>query len=222
MSGAAAPPRDSPSAAEPAAPVAFATTERQDRERLASAPLRSAPRPSLLRASVTTLRGAGPRLAAAAAELGIEKLGDLLEWVPHSYRERDEPRPLGELKLGEHATVLVEVRSARLRPTRRRGLTIVEATVADASGPGKAVWFNQPWLAERLREGTRMLLYGKLDRSGLRVEAHEFAEGNDATGIHTTGLVPVHPASERLRAQRIRDWAGRRCPRPARARAAPR
>jgi RecG-like helicase len=209
MSGAAAPPRDSPSAAEPAAPVAFATTERQGRERLASAPLRSAPRPSLLRASLTTLRGAGPRLAAAAVELGIETLRDLLEWVPHSYRERDEPRQLGELKLGEHATVLVEVRSARLRPTRRRGLTIVEATVADASGPGKAVWFNQPWLAERLREGTRMLLYGKLDRSGLRVEAHEFAEGNGATGIHTTGFVPVHPASERLRAQRIRDWARR-------------
>lgn len=206
MSGAAATSLDSSSAAEPAAPVAFATTERQDRERLASAPLRSTPRPSLLRASVTTLHGAGPRLAAAAGELGIEALGDLLQWVPHSYRERDEPRPLGELKLGEHATVLVEVRSAKLRPTRRRGLTIVEATVADASGPGKAVWFNQPWLVERLREGTRMLLYGKLDRSGLRVEAHEFAEGNGATGIHTTGLVPVHPASERLRAQRIRDW----------------
>ena len=93
------------------------------------------------------------------------------------------------------------------RRTRRRGLTIVEATVADDSGPAKAVWFNQPWLAERLREGTRLLLYGKLDRSGFRVEAHEFADDRDGAGIHTTGLVPVHPASERLRPQRIRDWA---------------
>ncbi len=156
---------------------------------------------------ITALRGAGPRLAAAAAELGIETVGDALLHVPHSHRDRAEPRQLSNLRIGEQATVEVEVRSACLRRTRRRGLTIVEATVADDSGPAKAVWFNQPWLAERLREGTRLLLYGKLDRSGFRVEAHEFADSQDGAGIHTTGLVPVHPASDRLRPQRIRDWA---------------
>ena len=79
------------------------------------------------------------------------------------------------------------MRSARLRPTRRRGLTIVEAAVADDRGPAKAVWFNQAWLAERLRAGTRLLLYGKLDRSGFRVAAHEFVGGEGGAGIHTTG-----------------------------------
>jgi ATP-dependent DNA helicase RecG len=204
-------------AAEPAAPPAFATKERQDRERLRSAVLRSAPRPSVLGASLTTLHGAGPRLAAAAAELGIETLGEMLLHVPHSYRDRSEPRQLSELRIGEQATVEVEVRSVRLRRTRRRGLTIVEATVADESGPAKAVWFNQAWLVERLRAGTRLLAYGKLDRAGFRVEAHELlpagkgtAEGATAAGppgLHTIGIVPVHPASERLRAQRLREWA---------------
>ena len=82
-------------------------------------------------------------------------------------------REVGELRIGEQATVMVEVRSARVRPTRRRNLRIVEATVADASGPLKATWFNQAWLAERLRPGTRLLLSGKLDRAGFRVAAHE-------------------------------------------------
>jgi ATP-dependent DNA helicase RecG len=176
-------------------------------EDLRGAPLRSLPRPSRLNAPITSLRGAGPRLAEAASELGIETLGDLLLHVPHSYRDRAEPRQLSELAIGEQATVEVEVRSVRLRRTRRRGLTIVEATVADDSGPAKAVWFNQPWLADRLRSGTRLLLHGKLDSSGFRVEAHELAEGDGAAGIHTTGLVPVHSASERLRPPRIRDWA---------------
>jgi ATP-dependent DNA helicase RecG len=165
----------------------------------------------VLEASIGSLRGAGPKLAAAAAEIGIETIGDLLLWVPHSYRERSAPRKLGELRIGEQATVEVEVRSARVRPTRRRGLVIVEATVADDSGPAKAVWFNQAWLVERLSEGTRLLLYGKLDRSGLRVEAHEFLDSQSAAapppGLHTTGIVAVHPASERLRAQRLREWA---------------
>jgi ATP-dependent DNA helicase RecG len=207
MSHPAAPARDHDRATEPTPPPAFASGEAQDRAALRSVPLRSVPCPSVLDRSLTVLRGTGPKLAAAASELGIETLGDVLLHVPRSYRDRAEPRELGDLRIGEQATVEVEVRSVRIRPTRRRSLVIVEATVADASGPGKAVWFNQPWLADRLREGTRVLIHGKLERSGLRVEAHELIEGDGAAGIHTTGLVPVHPASERLRAQRLREWA---------------
>jgi ATP-dependent DNA helicase RecG len=207
MTQAVAPPRDPRAERGHEPPPAFATTTSQARNRLHAAGLHSVPRPGVLAAGIRKLHGAGPKLAAAAGEIGIETLGDLLLHVPRSYRERSAPRKLADLRIGEEAAVDVRVRSVRVRPTRRRGLVIVEATVADDSGPAKAVWFNQAWLGERLREGTRLLLYGKLDRTGLRVEAHEFADGDGATGIHTTGLVPVHPASERLRAQRIREWA---------------
>jgi ATP-dependent DNA helicase RecG len=205
-----APPREPKTAAEPAPPLAFADGAPQGRDALREVPLRSAPRPSLLAARIDSLRGAGPKLAAAAGEMGLDTVGDVLLHIPHSYRDRAAPRKLGELRIGEEATVEVEVRSARVRPTRRRGLMIVEASVADDSGPAKAVWFNQAWLVDRLTEGTRLLLFGKLDRSGFRVEAHEVIGGDggeSSVGIHTTGIVPVHPASERLRAQRLREWA---------------
>jgi ATP-dependent DNA helicase RecG len=197
------------------APPGFATGAAQDRDALRAAHLRSAPRPSQLAARIMTLRGAGPKLAAAAEEMGLRTLGDILIHVPHSYRERAAPRNLADLRIGEEATVEVTVRSARLRPTRRRGLVIVEAQVADESGPAKAIWFNQAWLADRLQEGTRLLLFGKLERSGLRVQAHEVVgprTAHDTAGIHTTGIVPVHPASERLRAQRLREWAWQAVP----------
>ncbi|HMC07193.1 MAG TPA: ATP-dependent DNA helicase RecG [Solirubrobacterales bacterium] len=184
---------------------AFGSGEPLSARDLRAAALRSSPRPSRLRAPITTLRGAGPSISAAAAELGIETVGDLLLHVPHGYRDRSELRTIAELRKGERATVEVEVRSARVRPTRRRGLRIVEAAVTDESGPMTAVWFNQAWLADRLREGTRLLLSGKLERDRFRVEEHEFA--GPEVGIHTTGLVPVHPASERLAARRIRDLA---------------
>jgi ATP-dependent DNA helicase RecG len=209
MSRTIAPPRGRRTDEAPAPPGAFATGSAQDRVELRAAALRTAPRPSRLGARIQTLKGAGPKLAAAAAEMEIATLGDLLAHVPHSYRERSAPRKLADLRIGEEATVEVVVRSARVRPTRRRGLVIVEAQVADDSGPAKAVWFNQAWLAERLKEGTKLLLFGKLDRSGFRVESHEIlgAGADGAAGIHTTGIVPVHPASERLRAQRLREWA---------------
>ena len=74
----------------------------------------------------------------------------------------------------------------------------------------KAVWFNQTYLAERLQPGTRLLLNGKLDRSGFRVATHEVVSGGRAgsgpAGLHTTGIVPVHNASARLSANRLREW----------------
>ena len=197
-------------AAEP--PRGFGSGAPQERSALRAAALRARPRASRLAAALTTLRGVGPKLAAAAAELGIESVGDLLWHLPHSYRDRTRLTEIAELRLGQEGTVVAEVRSIRVRPTRRRRLTIVEATVADSSGPTKAVWFNQPWLAEQLTPGSRVVLHGKLDRSGLRVDAHELVEsasaatGRGPVGLHTTGIVPVHPASARLAANKIRDW----------------
>ena len=193
-------------------PRAIGSGEVLGREELLSAPLRSAPRPALLDAPITSLRGAGPKLAEAAGEMGINSVGDLLRHLPRVYRDRADPVGLGELKLGEEATVEVEVRSSKLiRPRRRRRFSILEAMVADRTGTAKAVWFNRAWLADRLQPGARLLLRGKQEKRGFTVSEHEFLDTEDA-GIHTTGIVPVHPASERLRAQRIRDWAWQALP----------
>jgi ATP-dependent DNA helicase RecG len=195
-------------------PRAFATGEVIEPADLLEAPLKTAPRPSILDAPITNLKGAGPKLSAAAAEMGIESLGDLLRHVPHSYRDRANPVGVGDLRLGEEATVEVEVAGAKLRPTRRRRLTILEADVFDSSGKAKAIWFNRAWLADRLQPGTRLLLRGKLEKRGFNVSEHEFldSEAGGPAGLHTTGIVPVHPASEKLRPQRIREWVWQATP----------
>jgi ATP-dependent DNA helicase RecG len=184
-----------------------------DRAGMSGVRLRSMPRPAKLDAPLTSLRGAGKKLSATASSIGIDTLGDLLAHVPHGYRDHSTVRKLGELRLGEEATVIAEVRSARVRPTRRRNLRIVEATVADETGPLKAVWFNQAYLAEKLRPGVHVLLHGKLDRQGLRVSSHEIVHpAAGATGIHTLGIVPVHSATDGLPANRLRDWAWQAMP----------
>ena len=191
-----------------APPRALGSAEPQSRDELGAVQLRAAPRPSRLSAPIQSLKGAGPKLSALAERIGISDVGDLLWHAPHGYRDRSNVLTIGELRLGEEATILAEVRSARVRPTRRRNLRIVEASVADQSGATKAVWFNQAWLAERLRPGTRLLLSGKLDRSGFRVSAHELLHGDGLAGhgLHTVGLVPVHSVTDGLSADRVREW----------------
>jgi hypothetical protein len=92
----------------------------QEREELLAAPVRGG-RPSVLDLPLTELAGAGPKLAEAAAEAGIETVGDVLQRVPHSYRDRAGLRRLDELLLGEEATVLAEVRDVRCAPRAAAG-----------------------------------------------------------------------------------------------------
>jgi RecG-like helicase len=208
MSETMAPPRDEGTETDPAPPTAFATDSAQDRDELRAADLRSAPRPSLLAVSVQTLKGAGPKMAAAAADMGLGSVGDVLLHVPHSYRDRAEPRKLAELRIGEEATVEVDVRSARVRPTRRRGLVIVEATVADDSGPRRPSGSTRHGssIASRRGRGCSCSASSTAPDFAWRPTRCS-ARGAPGAGIHTTGIVPVHPASERLRAQRLREWA---------------
>ena len=75
-----------------------AQADEQDREALRGVPRRVRGRPSRLAAPITTLRGAGPKLAAAAAAIGIETIGDLLWHVPHGHRDRAGVREVAELR----------------------------------------------------------------------------------------------------------------------------
>jgi ATP-dependent DNA helicase RecG len=162
--------------------------------------------------SVTTLAGVGPKLAERLAALGIETLGELVEHVPRDFLDWSEATGFAALRLGQEATVECTVERARLRPTRRRNLKLVEASVVDREGGrATAVWFNQAWLADRLLAGTKLLVHGQLQTGGtFKVERHEFA--GDGAGLHTVGLVPLYPASESVSTVKLRDLTERALP----------
>jgi ATP-dependent DNA helicase RecG len=161
---------------------------------------------------VTTLAGVGPKVAERLAGLGMETLGDLVEHVPRDFLDWSEATGFTALRLGQEATVECTVERARLRPTRRRNLKLVEASVIDSEGGrATAVWFNQAWLAERLVAGTRLLVHGELQTGGtFRVARHELA--GEGAGLHTVGLVPLYPASEAVSTTKLRDLTERALP----------
>src|SRR5437870_2928391 len=199
-------------AIRPHPPRSLATGRAQSRESLLGVQLRSLPRPGLLERPLEALPGVGPATARAAARLGLHTLADLLEHLPFDHRDYERRRAVSELAIGEEATVAVSVRSARVRPTRRRGLRLLECRVADESGPMTAIWFNQDYLIDHLTEGARLLLRGTLERGrggpAFKVREHELVGGDgQQNGRHTTGLVPVYPATEGLSARRVRDLA---------------
>jgi ATP-dependent DNA helicase RecG len=189
------------------AAIAFASGEPLSWDELVAAPLRSLPRPSALAKEIEVK----PKRAAAAAEaLGLTTVGALLEYLPREHQDRREAAQIAALPAGEDATVVAEVRRIGTRRSRGR-LTVQTATVVDETGPMKAVWFNQPWLVDRLPAGTRVVLHGRYNgpSRGFSVKEHEVAP--DATSAHSAGVVPVYRATEHLPPARIRElvWNAR-------------
>src|SRR5579872_6301120 len=76
---------------------------------------------------VMYVRGVGPRVAEMIAEKGIQTAEDLLYHLPFRYEDRQHPRSLDELKPGEVASVIGEVRGSMLMRTRR--MPLFELTV---------------------------------------------------------------------------------------------
>jgi len=174
--------------------TAFASPRPLAPHELESAPVHY-PRVSRLR---QRLRLEGTKAQQAAATLGLETIGDLLEHLP---RDRREARAIAQLVPGESATVVVQVRKIASRSVRRRGMRpLVQATVGDDTGSMNVAFFNQPWLVQRYPAGTRLVLHGKFEaRHRFSVQAHA-RTAQDATGAEA---VAHYPATEGLSSTQI-------------------
>jgi len=109
------------------------------------------------------VRGVGPRLAEMLAGKGILLAEDLLYHLPFRYEDRQNPRSLDELKPGEMASVIAEVRGSGLLSTRRA--PIFEMTVGQGNLAMKCVWFNGAYLQGRFHAGQTVALFGKVEPS---------------------------------------------------------
>jgi ATP-dependent DNA helicase RecG len=161
-------------------------------------PTRGRPRPEELDRSLDTLPGVGPSQRGKLAKLGLRTVRDLLEHRPRDYQQAVGETPISNLFGEEEAVIAGEVRRISIRPTRRR-LIVLKAAVRDESGEISAVWFNQPWLADKLQPGTRLRLRGQLRRNEFHVRSYDL-DGAAATA----DFAPVYPASEEVTSPRLR------------------
>jgi len=109
------------------------------------------------------VRGVGPRVAEMLAAKGIHTAEDLLYHLPFRYEDRQNPRSLDELKPGEVASVIAEVRGAALLHTRRAPL--FELTLGQGRYALKCIWFNSPYLKDKFQAGQTVAVYGKVEPS---------------------------------------------------------
>ncbi len=162
-----------------------------------------------LTTSVQYVKGIGPRLAEVLAAKGIRTVDDLVHYLPFRYEDRLNPRGISELRAGEMATVIAEVRTSGLFRTRR--MPIFQMTAGQGRNRIKCTWFNATYLRDRFKPGQLVALYGKVeaDHYGGELQlmqpqfeilgdASEDAEGGDqkaASSLEVGRIVPIYESA---------------------------
>jgi ATP-dependent DNA helicase RecG len=159
---------------------------------------------------VQFVKGIGPRLAEILAAKGLSTVDDLLHYLPFRYEDRLNPRSVAELRVGEMATVIAEVRNSGLFRTRR--MPIFQLTVGQGRNRLKCLWFNGTYLRDRFQAGQMVALYGKVeqDREGeLQIIQPQFeilgdmneeggadeAEKKAAASLEIGRIVPIYEST---------------------------
>jgi ATP-dependent DNA helicase RecG len=156
---------------------------------------------------VQYVKGIGPKLAEILATKGIATVGDLLNYLPFRYEDRLNPRGIAELRAGEMATVIGEVRNSGLFRTRR--MPIFQLTVGQGRSRLKCLWFNATYLQDKFKPGQLIALYGKVEQDShsgeLQIIQPQFemlgdAEGNGAddkaaTSLEVGRIVPIYESA---------------------------
>ena len=166
-----------------------------------------------LASSLQYLKGVGPRRAADLQRVGLQTIEDLLYRFPIRYEDRGHFQTIASLRPGVAASIIGEVVSAGVRPTRRPRFRIFELLVRDATGSIRAIWFNQPFLADIFHPRQRVILFGKLELTshGLQLQnpQYEVLRGEGAADsasrdsveddtLHTGRIVPVYEKTGNL------------------------
>lgn len=88
---------------------------------------------------------------------------DLLYHLPFRYEDRLHPRAIEDLRPGEMASVIGQVRGSAL--LRARSANIFEMTVGQGIGKVKCIWFHGAYLKDKFHAGQMVALYGKVEAS---------------------------------------------------------
>jgi len=143
---------------------------------------------------------------------GIFTAEDLLYYLPFRYEDRLNPRSISELREGETASVIAEVRTSGLFRTKK--MPIFEMNAGQGRTSLKCIWFRGTYLEDRFKPGQIVALYGKVEAAwkgrGLQMLQPQFeilgeadgTEGSDEekkwNSLEVGRVVPVYEATGKL------------------------
>ena len=162
----------------------------------------------ILRRSLETIRGVGPRLMALLSRKNLSTIEDLLYFLPRGYEDRRVVCRISETVPGIRQTITGKISASEMRCYGKR--KIFEATVDDGRDTLKAKWFKgrEAFLRGAITPGKRIILTGKISAFPFEKEMlhpdFEILDDHEDQLLNFKRIVPVYSETEGLPQKTLR------------------
>ncbi len=163
-----------------------------------------------LTAPIQYLKGIGPKRAKAFSNLGINTIEALLYYFPRRYEDRTNFISISKLREGETYTIKAQVLAkGEHQSFRRKGFSVIEVAVGDSTGKISCVWFNQPYLKEYFKVGSNLILYGRVEQYGDRLQMNspefEIVSTDRDESLNIGRITPIYSLPKGLTQRHLRQ-----------------
>ncbi|MBD3251885.1 ATP-dependent DNA helicase RecG [Candidatus Uhrbacteria bacterium] len=98
----------------------------------------------------------------ALKKLEVGTIWDLLNILPRRYDDYTNCTPVGSAPINQPVTLKGTIEEIKQAPGFRRRVVMIRAKVKDDTGSLNVIWFNQPWLLQKLKPGMEIFLSGTI------------------------------------------------------------
>jgi ATP-dependent DNA helicase RecG len=103
----------------------------------------------------------------ALKKIDILTVEDILHYFPSRYGDTSEIKSIESLARGEAAVIFGKISGLKMKKAWKKKIPMAEGMLEDETGSIKVVWFNQPYLAKMLQDGSFVRAEGKVsERKG--------------------------------------------------------
>lgn len=153
--------------------------------------------------NLSDLSGVGPVVEKNLGAVGINTIDDLLNYYPRRYDDFSNLTLINEIKPGQ-VSIKGKISNGVGRYVRR-GMHITEAVLTDKSGSVRLIWFNQPYRANSIKNGSEYFVSGlfQLSRQKMSIMNPSLELVSDFP-INTARILPIYSQSKSIKSPQLR------------------
>lgn len=156
--------------------------------------------------SIRYIKGVGEARARFFSKLGIYTVYDAINYFPREYEDRTRVKKAIEVADGEECGVCARLVADIAETRPRRNLLVTKALVSDGTAFMSLTWFNQGYIKNNLQKGVEYIFFGKVKRTGMRIEMNSpVIEKADQSGKNTGRILPVYSLTKGLTQTHVRN-----------------
>lgn len=141
----------------------------------------------------------------ALARLDLLTVEDILYHIPNRYEDYSQISRIADVQPGTLVSLVGTLDKVASNRSWQKKMLVTEATLTDASGSIRLVWFNQKFVAQSIRPQNVYRVSGKVqnDKVGLVIQNPSF-ELSEKKANHTGRLIPIYPETRGITSKYLR------------------